>query len=127
LACCLTGQSAVAQDAESDTQVWGAFFDSVKLLGVEHAIRISFQEKTRVELSGPFWHDYIRSVRIPHQWEDGDAWWVNYLGHPMHGAAAGFIWTTHDPHTTASDFGLSRQYWATRWRPLAWMTVYSLQ
>ena len=105
----------------------GAVADSLKLVSVEHAIRIAFQQKTRTELEGPFWQDYMRSVRMPQTWEDGDAWWVNYVGHPIHGAAAGYVWTAHDPHTTSSEIGLNRHYWATRWRPLAWMTVYSLQ
>ena len=126
---CLTaGQMASAQQSQqTQPDLSGAVVDSLKLVAVEHAIRVAFQQKTRDELGGPFWKDYVHSVRIPGQWEDGDAWWVNYLGHPMHGAAAGYVWTAHDPKTTASDFGLSRHYWATRWRPLAWMAVYSLQ
>jgi len=126
---CLTaGQMASAQQSQqTQPDLSGAVVDSLKLVAVEHAIRVAFQQKTRDELGGPFWKDYLHSVRIPGQWEDGDAWWVNYLGHPMHGAAAGYVWTAHDPKTTASDFGLSRHYWATRWRPLAWMAVYSLQ
>ena len=126
-ACLGTVRQAAAQAQDSHTRPLAAFVDSLKLVSVEHAIRIGFQQKTRDELGGPFWSDYGRSVRIPHQWEDGDAWWVNYLGHPIHGAAAGYVWAAHDPKTTSSDIGLNRQYWATRWRPLAWMTVYSLQ
>ena len=43
--------------------VLGAFGDSVKLLLIEHTIRIAAQEKTRRELEGPFWSDYRRSLR----------------------------------------------------------------
>src|SRR5262245_36638375 len=70
----------------------GALLDSLKLVSMEHALRITFQEKTRSELSGPFWSEYRRSVRIPRQWEDGDLWLVNYVGHPIHGAGAAIIW-----------------------------------
>lgn len=77
------------------TDVIGAIGDSMKLLMIEHGMRIAFQEKTRRELGGPFWSDYKRSVRWPAQWEDTDSWWVNYLGHPIHGAAAGLIWLDH--------------------------------
>jgi len=128
LICLICGQRVYAQPSSSaSVDVSGVVVDSLKLLAVEHAIRIAFQEKTRDELDGPFWKDYVRSVRIPGQWEDGDAWWVNYLGHPMHGAAAGYVWTAHDPRTTSSELGLNRHYWATRWRPLTWMAIYSLQ
>jgi hypothetical protein len=106
--------------------VLGTFADSLKLLLIEHTIRIAAQEKTRRELGGPFWEDYKRSVRMPHQWEDSDAWWVNYIGHPIHGASAGYIWLDHDPHAPV-EIGLGRRYWATRAQAAAWTGVYSLQ
>ena len=113
-------------DTRQGTDIIGAFADSLKLLMVEHAFRIAFQEKTRQELGGPFWLDYKRSVRIPPQWEDTDAWWVNYIGHPIHGAAAGYIWLDHDPNAPV-EISLTRNYWATRGRAAAWSAAYSLQ
>jgi protein SCO1/2 len=110
----------------SGTNVLAAFGDSLKLLALEHGIRVAFQEKTRRELGGPFWGDYRQSVRIPHQWEDSDAWWVNYIGHPIHGAAAGYAWIDHGPETSR-EIDLSGAYWAGRARALAWSAGYSLQ
>jgi hypothetical protein len=101
--------------------------DSAKLLVLEHAIRITLQPKTRDGLTGPFWSDYKRSVRIPAHWEDGDSWLVNYIGHAIHGAAAAFVWTSHDPVSRNEEFGLNINYWKTRWRPLAWSAAYSLE
>jgi hypothetical protein len=112
--------------AREGVDVLGTFGDSLKLLLIEHTIRIAAQEKTRRELGGPFWEDYKRSVRMPHQWEDSDAWWVNYIGHPIHGASAGYIWLDHDPHAPV-EIGLGRRYWATRAQAAAWTGVYSLQ
>jgi len=66
----------------------GVFVDSLALLGIEHGIRLAFQTGTRRELRGNFWRDYRRSVRVPTAWEDTDSWLVNYVGHPIHGAAA---------------------------------------
>src|SRR5262245_42175724 len=81
-------QSALgASDDRQGADVFGAVKDSLKLLLIEHATRIAFQDKTRRELGGNFWIDYRRSVRVPRQWGDTDAWWVNYIGHPIHGAA----------------------------------------
>jgi hypothetical protein len=104
----------------------GVLADSLKLLSLEHGSRIAFQEKTRRELGGPFWGDYRRSVRVPRQWQDTDAWWVNYIGHPIHGAAAGYIWLDHEPRA-AGEFGWNGQYWRSRGRATAWSAVYSLQ
>jgi hypothetical protein len=115
----------VSDDREG-ADLLGAVTDSFKLLMIEHGWRVAFQEKTRSELGGNFWSDYRRSVRIPKQWEDTDAWWVNYLGHPIHGAAAGYIWLDHEPHAP-SDISLSREYWSSRGRATAWAAAYSLQ
>lgn len=78
------------------TTLQGALADSLRLLAMEHLGRVAFQSKTRRELGGPFLRDYIRSVKLPVTWEDRDRWYVNYVGHPIHGAAAGFIWLDHE-------------------------------
>lgn len=114
------------EDDDEGADVLGAFADSLKLLMIEHGTRVAFQQKTRRELGGPFWSDYRRSVRIPSQWEDDDAWWVNYVGHPIHGSAAGYIWLDHEPRAP-TEISLSGDYWASRGRATAWMALYSLQ
>ena len=118
--------SSGLDDDSRGADVLGAFADSLKLLLIEHGSRIAVQEKTRRELSGPFWSDYKRSVRMPKQWEDTDAWWVNYIGHPIHGAAAGYLWLDHEP-SAPTDISLTSTYWASRGRAMVWSAVYSLQ
>jgi hypothetical protein len=115
-----------SQDDDKGTDVVGAFSDSLKLLLIEHATRIAFQGKTRRELGGNFWADYRRSVRMPPQWDDTDAWWVNYIGHPIHGAAAGYIWIDHE-HAAPAEISRRRDYWSSRARASAWSASYSLQ
>jgi hypothetical protein len=100
--------------------------DSMKLLMIEHSTRILFQEKTRRELGGPFWGDYRSSIRFPRRWEDSDAWWVNYIGHPIHGAAAGLIYLDHTPEREDS-LSLRRAYWSSRGKATAFSAIYSLQ
>jgi len=104
----------------------GALIDSMRLLMLEHAGRIAFQEKTRRELGGPFFADYRNSLRIPKTWNDGDQWPVNYVGHPVHGAAAGFIWIEHRPDESSLDFS-TKAYWKSRGIAAAWIAGYSLQ
>jgi hypothetical protein len=109
------------------TDIRGVLTDSLRLLVIEHSTRIAGQSKTRRELGGAFWSDYRRSVRVPRQWSDGDGWLVNYVGHPGHGAAAGFIWAQHDPRAPSHGSGFNRDYWTSRLRASAWMAAYSLQ
>lgn len=115
-----------ARDDGTGADVIAAFTDSLRLLALEHGLRMGFQAKTRRELEGPFWGDYRRSLRAPAQWEDSDAWWVNYLGHPIHGAAAGYIWLEHE-RDAPSEISLDRGYWGSRGRAAAWAAGYSLQ
>jgi len=94
---------------QQGTDVLGAFVDSLKLLMLEHGVRVAFQEKTRRGLDGPFWLDYKRSVR-----------------HAIHGAAAGYLWLDHSPDAPR-EFRSERSYWASRGRAAAWAAGYSLQ
>jgi hypothetical protein len=94
---------------------------------MEHSTRIAAQAKTRRELRGAFWAEYRQSVRVPRQWRDGDGWLVNYVGHPGHGAAAGFIWIHNEPSALAHDMGFSGDYWRSRLRASAWSALYSAQ
>lgn len=105
----------------------GAITDSFRLLVIEHTTRIAFQAKTRRELDGPFFGDYARSVKMPSGWNDGDSWGVNYIGHPIHGAASGFIWLDHEDGAHDPKLGFSKEYWASRGRATAWAAAYSLQ
>ena len=51
---------------------------------------------------------------------------MNYIGHPIHGASAGYIWLDHDSKAPY-EISLSRRYWATRTQAAAWTAAYSLQ
>lgn len=105
----------------------GAFADSFRLLMLEHAGRIAFQAKTRRELGGSFVGDYRRSLSWPTKWGDGDGRFVNYFGHPLHGAAAGRTWINNDPQARGVEPSLSRRYWISRAKAMGWSALYSLQ
>jgi hypothetical protein len=100
---------------------------SLVLLAIEHGTRLALDSKTRNELSGPFFRDYIDSVHIPRDWDDGDSVAVNYVGHPIHGAAAGYLYRDAAGVRGSSRFGLSPSYWATMGKSTAFIGVYSLQ
>ena len=106
---------------------WGsAFRESVLFLGIQHGFRLATEPGTRAELKGPFWRDYFKSVRGHTGWSDGDPFLVNYVGHPMMGAVAGFIQIQNDPRGRVQRFGTSREYWTSRLRAAAFSTAYSI-
>jgi hypothetical protein len=62
-----------------------------------------------------------------HGWADGDPFYVNYVGHPLHGAIAGFIWVQNDRRFLHAEFGKSRAYWKSRLRAMTFAWAYSTQ
>lgn len=60
-----------------------------------------------------------RARRSVHQ---GDAWFVNYIGHPIHGTAAGLIWLDHTTHRDAR-LSLKAGYWASRGKAAAYTAI----
>ncbi len=121
------GSQDASDLAPAPSTLRGAIADSFRLLLLEHSTRVAFQQKTRRELGGPFFADYFRAVRMPQTWDDGDGWAVNYIGHPIHGAASGFIWLDHEDGAHDPDLGFSNEYWTSRARATAWAAVYSGQ
>ena len=107
---------------------WGAAFNQLSFfLGMQHAFRFTFESSTRTELKGPFFRDYFASVRRLRGWRDGDSFFVNYVGHPMQGAIAGFIYTNNDPAARRLEVRLNKEYWKSRLKAAAWSAAYSLQ
>lgn len=119
-------ENVFSVESNRGTDIAGVVMDSLNLLMIEHGTRVLFQEKTRRELTGPFWSDYAKSVRRPGQWGDTDSFGVNYIGHPIHGAAAGYLWLDHDPKAPVT-LSMTKSYWASRGRATAWSAAYSLQ
>ncbi len=107
---------------------WKPAFDQAsRFLAVEHIFRLATEPKTREGLKGPFWRDYGASIRSIRGWDDGDPFLVNYIGHPLGGAVAGFIAVQNDLKFRRVPFGRSRLYWTSRLRAMAFAAAYSEQ
>ncbi len=79
-------------------------------------------------MKGPFFRDYMLSVGNMHGWSDGDPFMVNYVGHPLQGAVASFIWIQNDAQRyRLAEFGKNKDYWKSRLRATAWSWAYSTQ
>jgi hypothetical protein len=78
-------------------------------------------------LNKPYWSDYWASLQQfnMHRWNDGDSIKVNYIGHPMEGAIAGYIEVQNDPRGRDLQISRSRPYWDSRFRAFLWEIVYS--
>jgi hypothetical protein len=104
----------------------GVLNDSLRFLAVEHGFRLLTEPGTRDGMN-QVPRGYLNSVGNLHGWSDGDEFYVNYVGHPMQGSVAGFIWTQNDPKYWDVEFGRNRRYWKSRMRAAAFAWAYSVQ
>jgi len=103
-----------------------AIKQSLLFLGVQHGYAMT-QPKTRRDLKGPFFKDYVRSVKSLHGWEDGGRFFTNYVAHPMQGSLLGFIQIQNDPNGMNLSYDNSNAYWRSRLKALAWSAAWSTQ
>lgn len=103
-----------------------AIQQSLIFLGVQHGYAMT-QPKTRQDLKGPFFKDYLRSVKSLHGWDDGGKFFTNYIAHPLEGSLVGFIQVQNDPKGVGLRFGKSNAYWRSRLKALAWSAAWSTQ
>src|ERR1035438_9736327 len=100
---------------------------SFAFLTVEHVFRYATEWGTRDAFDTPFWPGYLASAGNLHGWADGDPFYVNYIGHPMQGAVAGFIWQHSDRAYRDVVFGENSRYWKEKLRGAAFSYLYSVQ
>ena len=99
----------------------GLFF-----LGIQQGMRMK-EEKTRRELDGRFFIDWVDSVNGLQTWSDGGKAFTNYVAHPTQGAITGYLWVHNDPKSKYLQFSRDRGYWVGRMKAMAWTAVWSTQ
>jgi hypothetical protein len=97
---------------------------SFRFLVFENAFRYATEAETR-DPNLPYFRGYLHAVGNLHGWADGDEFYVNYVGHPMQGAVAGYIWTFNDTQYRYVHFGKDPAYWKSRLRATAFTWAYS--
>ena len=107
---------------------WGELGrESVRFLVIEHGFRLATEPGTRAGLKGPFLRNYGRAVGNLHGIADGDEFYVNYVGHPMEGGVAGFLFAQNDRAYRRAEFGTSAAYWKGKLRAGAFAWLFSTQ
>jgi hypothetical protein len=103
------------------------FLSSFTFLAFEQTFRTATEEGTRDGFAGSFLGGYGNAVGNLHGWADGDPFLVNYIGHPMQGSVAGFIWQHNDRAYRDVIFGKNSRYWKAKLRGAAFSYLYSVQ
>ena len=119
--------AAVIRPPERRKVNWtGLIKTELRFLAVEHLFREATEPGTRDAGFG-LGRGYRDSVFNLHGWSDGDPFYVNYVGHPMQGAVAGYIWAQHDPMFHHVEIGSDPAYWKAKLRGTAFAFVQSEQ
>ncbi len=109
----------------------GLLLESIAFDSVQNSVRImtAGQHDRHILLNKPFWSDYGASLEQFNwrRWNDGDSIKVNYIGHPMEGAIAGYLEIQNNPNDRAIRRMNTRAYWHSRLRAFAWSAIYSTQ
>lgn len=120
-------EKSISQIKDKEKFHWKpALLQSGIFLGIQHGFRMK-QEKTRRELGGPFSRDWANSVKNLRGWKDGDSSFTNYVAHPLQGGLTGRIFINNSDRAKKQVFGNSREYWATRFKAMAWSAAWSTQ
>lgn len=103
-----------------------ALIQSGIFLAIQHGFRMT-EEKTRREMTGPFFKDWKASTKNLRRWDDGGKDFTNYVAHPMQGAITGRIFINNSDRAKKQQFGASKAYWTSRLKVMIWSAVWSTQ
>jgi hypothetical protein len=116
---------------------WGqALFESFTLLSIEQAYVVHDDWRW---VGGPlsengipfnhYWRDYKQSLStwVHSGWNDGDPNMYGYVGHPIQGVAASYIYIQNDPKSERLEFSKTKAYWRSRLKATLWNALYSTQ
>jgi len=120
--------SSSEPEHQSDKVQWKSLIESSSMyLGTMHGFRLATEQGTRSALHNSVFGGYFRALGSMHGWSDGDGYFENYLGHPIEGAVASYIWIHNDPKYRTVEFGKRRDYWMSRLRAYAYAWAFSEQ
>ncbi len=101
-------------------------YDSLRFIVLMNAFRIATEPGTRAGLHNPLFSGYINAIQNLHGWDDGDPFYVNYIGHPMQGAVSSFIWSNRDAAFNREHIGWNSGYAKAKLRSGAFAYALSL-
>jgi hypothetical protein len=106
---------------------WGPLLtQSFSLLAFQHWFRATFEDGTwEATVEGPFWEDYVNSVKGLCCWNDGDKGTTNWLFHPMLGSGAVFLFANNHRDSQLTPPGNTRAYWGVKGKQMLFAFAYS--
>lgn len=123
----LTDLTGLSRSTSSTKSIdWGPLLSqSLFFSVVQHSWRITFEDGTwRETEEGPFWDDYINSVKGLCCWDDGDRNTTNYIFHPLLGSEAAMIFSNNHRASRLTRPG-AKGYWNAKFKQGLYSLAYS--
>jgi len=120
------GATLSGQRSEDDSVRWRPVLRQAALLfGMTQGFRLAVQADTRQALRGPFFRDYIESLKGLGGWGDDDPPLTNYVAHPIQGSVCTWLVVHNDPKGAPLEFEMNGAYWRSRLKGLGFSAAYS--
>jgi len=123
----LPSDPAVPPSPQMGSIAWRSLLrDSFVLLMVQHVYRITFEDNTRKNLTGPFFDEWFKSAGTLCCWDDGDRMTTNYLWHPLLGSTSSFVFANNHRASQEAPIGATSRYWKAKGAQGIYSFIYSL-
>jgi hypothetical protein len=100
-----TSNSSNQDDADVGLDLGAATAQAFGFTVFQHLVRLR-EEKTRQELGGAFFHDWLKAVsQAGRHWDDENKFFTNYVAHPMGGAVYADIYRQNNPRQRRLEIG----------------------
>ena len=100
-----TSHTSNQDDADEDFRLGAATAQAFGFTVFMHLVRLR-EEKTRQELGGAFFHDWLKAAsHTGRSWHDGGKFFTNYVAHPMGGAVYADIYRQNNPRERRLEIG----------------------
>jgi len=97
--------NANQDDADAGLHLGAATAQAFGFTVLQHLVRLR-EERTRQELGGAFFHDWLKAVsHTGRNWDDGNKVFTNYVAHPMGGAVYANIYRQNSPRQRRLEIG----------------------
>ncbi|GAC1420868.1 MAG: hypothetical protein NVSMB62_15310 [Acidobacteriaceae bacterium] len=110
---------------------WGPIlWEFLESTAIQNVGNIALDTETRNDLlTRPYWSTYAKCVHQFRykQWRDDDNFMVDYVGHGIQGGIIASSFEQHSPTGRGLVYVNNGNYWRSRLKAMAWVTVYEVQ
>lgn len=123
--------AAIANGPRPPGVAWGAATgQALEWLTIQSVGNLAMNKWVRLAFfHGHWFQNWMRAVERFrfNRWNDDDTFICDYIGHPIMGAVINYTFIQNDPAGRGLEFAMSRPYWKSRMKAMAWSAFWSAE